>query len=87
MVARRLLPSDVALSPKRPVQTPQREWLRSELRGWALDMVDRLFQSSVAEWFDEAKTREELQLYFHQGGDNSFYVWQWINTALLFDDP
>jgi len=86
-VARRLLPKEVALSPKRPVQTPQREWLRGELRDWASDMVNRLFQSSVAGWFDEAKTREELQLYFDQGGDNSFYVWQWINTALLFDGP
>ncbi|MGB8225188.1 MAG: asparagine synthase (glutamine-hydrolyzing), partial [Polyangiales bacterium] len=82
-VARRLLPKEVALSPKRPVQTPQREWLRSELRDWASDMVNRLFQSSVAGWFDEAKTREELQRYFDQGGDNSFYIWQWINTALL----
>lgn len=86
-VARRLLPKEVALSPKRPVQTPQREWLRGELRDWASDMVNLLFQSSVAGWFDETKTREELQLYFDQGGDNSFYIWQWINTALLFGGP
>ena len=84
-IASRLLPESVALAPKRPVQTPQREWFRGELRHWASDTVDRLFESSVAGWFDEAKTRGELQRYFDQGGDNSFYIWQWINTALLFD--
>ena len=83
-IARRLLEKDVALAPKRPVQTPQREWLRGELREWVRDTTEGLSRSTVADWFDTSRLRKEVERYFEQGDDNSFYVWQWVNTALLF---
>jgi asparagine synthase (glutamine-hydrolysing) len=30
-----IVPASISSVPKRPLQTPQREWLRGELRGWA----------------------------------------------------
>ena len=36
-IARQLVPADLVEAPKRPLQTPQREWLAGPLRGWVED--------------------------------------------------
>src|SRR5690606_25670490 len=36
-IAERYIGAELRLAPKRPVQTPQREWLRGPLRGWATE--------------------------------------------------
>ena len=40
-ITRDLLPEGVVEAPKRPLQTPQREWLRGDLRDWANDMIHK----------------------------------------------
>ncbi len=43
-VASHLVTASVVEAPKRPVQTPQREWLRGELRGWAGECIETALQ-------------------------------------------
>ncbi|MGB4775778.1 MAG: asparagine synthase-related protein, partial [Daejeonella sp.] len=79
-IAAKFLPENIRLAPKRALQTPQREWLAHNLRDWADEQVKR-FAS------DEGVQREvllrEWEDYLKNGSDNSFYIWQFINSALL----
>ena len=80
-IVRPLLPADFIEAPKRPVQTPQREWLRGPLRDW---VESCLADSSVQQsgWFDRDRLQAEWERYRAGESDNSFYVWQWISVAL-----
>jgi asparagine synthase (glutamine-hydrolysing) len=79
-IASDFLNPDIQMAPKRPLQTPQREWLANELRPWVEDQVRTLGQS---EWFYSKKLESELGKYFDGDQDSSFHVWQWINTSLV----
>lgn len=81
-MAKTLVPEGVSGSPKRPVQTPQREWLRNELRDWATDLIDTALDVS-GEWFDKDAAKTELNAFLDDRGDNSFYIWQWISIGLM----
>jgi len=82
-IARDLLPQGVVNAPKRPVQTPQREWLRTVLRTWAKECIEDALSSQGQIWLDSKAVRNQEEIY-HQGrSDNSFYIWQWINLGLL----
>jgi asparagine synthase (glutamine-hydrolysing) len=85
-IARTLLPSQVIEAPKRPVQTPQREWLRGELREWASAQIDAAIAGWGGPWLDAAATRAAWTIYCDGASDNSFYVWQWIGLGLLSHD-
>ena len=78
------LPARVVEAPKRPLQTPQREWLRGPLRAWATERAEDALASG---WFDPAKMRAALSEYMSGVGDNSFFVWQWISVALAAQTP
>lgn len=80
-IAAKLLPKNISLAPKRPLQTPQREWLANELRDWADDKVKSFASGDGVE--REVLLRE-WNAYLKQGSDNSFYIWQFINSAMLF---
>jgi asparagine synthase (glutamine-hydrolysing) len=84
-IAGRLMPQHVAEAPKRPVQTPQREWLRGSLRGWAAETVDRGLRTVGSGWLNAAAVRTAMDAYFDGTGDNSFFVWQWISVGMLQD--
>jgi asparagine synthase (glutamine-hydrolysing) len=80
-IANRFLGNKVSLAPKRPLQTPQREWLAGPLQDWAESQIEVLLRKSS--WFD-AKVVNLLWNNYKKGDqENSFYVWQWINTAEL----
>lgn len=80
-IAAEKLGNSIALAPKRPVQTPQREWLRNELKDWAQHHID-LF--SNYDFVDKAKVKKYWNEFLNSDAvDNSFFVWQWINTALI----
>lgn len=81
-VAATLLPSGIAEAPKRPVQTPQREWLRGPLREWATECIDAAI-AAAPEWLNGAAVREELAHFNDGHGDNGFFVWQWISLGML----
>ena len=82
-----LLPQGVVEAPKRPVQTPQREWLRGPLRGWATEHIEGALDRFGGSWLDSAAVRREWEAYCAGRGDNSFFVWQWIGLDLAVEVP
>lgn len=81
-LAAKLLPADIVTAPKRPLQTPQREWLRAELAPWAESQIERALSGFAADWFHPAAVREQWASYQRGESDNSFYIWQWISVGL-----
>jgi asparagine synthase (glutamine-hydrolysing) len=77
-----LLPRGVVEAPKRPLQTPQREWLRGPLRDWAEGEIERAL-AAFPDWLDAEAVRRDWRCYRAGEGDNSFFVWQWISLGLL----
>jgi asparagine synthase (glutamine-hydrolysing) len=85
-IVRRLLPVGVVEAPKRPVQTPQREWLAGPLREWAAAHIETALSEFQGEWFDAHAVRKAWNGYLAGGSDNSYYVWQWISLGLTLDN-
>lgn len=81
-IATELLPSKVSESPKRALQTPQREWLRGPLRSWTLDMVGTALSGTFASWMEPDHVNASLDRFMNGESDNSFYVWQWVSLGL-----
>ena len=80
-IAGRFLGDQIALAPKRPVQTPQREWLAGPLKDWVYSQLESLCNQT--DWFEKDQILKEWEDYLRGNQDNSFYLWQWINTAEL----
>jgi asparagine synthase (glutamine-hydrolysing) len=78
-----LLPRGIVEAPKRPLQTPQREWLRGPLRNWADEMIEAGLSQWGSAWLDAGRVRSEWARYCAGSGDNSFFVWQWIGMGLM----
>ncbi len=78
-VANKYLGDSISLAPKRPLQTPQREWLGNELKDWAGDRISTLSQKT--EWFKKDVVVSYWDKYLRGDNDNSFYIWQWVNAA------
>jgi asparagine synthase (glutamine-hydrolysing) len=78
-----LLPEGVVDAPKRPLQTPQREWLRGPLRDWATQCVEEALIAFGADWLDAKAVRESWRSYCNHEADNSFYVWQWVSLGMM----
>jgi asparagine synthase (glutamine-hydrolysing) len=83
-IAQDLLPQGVVKAPKRPLQTPQREWLRGPLREWASACIETALARTGDAWFDAGAVRREWQAYQDSECDNSFFVWQWVSVGVLF---
>ncbi len=79
-IAKRFLEKDLVLAPKRPLQTPQREWLSEDLKDWVRAEVEVLYANS---WFNKKEMETELYLFFKGDNHSSFHIWQWINAAQL----
>jgi asparagine synthase (glutamine-hydrolysing) len=84
-ITRQLLPCDVVEAPKRPVQTPQREWLAGPLRSWTQSCLDTAFAEYGGRWFNNT-FHDAWQEYREGNSTNSFYVWQWISVGLMLQD-
>jgi asparagine synthase (glutamine-hydrolysing) len=83
-IAACLLPRGVREAPKRPLQTPQREWLRGPLHVWANDCIESALEGPAAQWLDAARVRAEWTRYRSGASDNSFYIWQWLSAGMMF---
>ncbi|MFT6747944.1 MAG: asparagine synthase (glutamine-hydrolyzing), partial [Glaciecola sp.] len=77
------LPGNIVEAPKRPLQTPQREWLRNELKEWSVDMINVALTTG---WLNKTVVEKEMQHFWQGKSDNSFYIWQWINLGLLVNE-
>lgn len=82
-----ILPRNVSEAPKRALQTPQREWLRRELRDWANALINGVIDGDSGNWLDKDKTLASWRKFCEGGSDNSFYVWQWISLGLMEMKP
>jgi asparagine synthase (glutamine-hydrolysing) len=82
-IVRKILPERIAAAPKRPLQTPQREWLRGDLRAWADAAINDALKNFGGAWLDTRAVRREWENFCAGASDNSFYVWQWISLSLI----
>lgn len=78
-IALEYLSNDLVFDYKRPIQTPQREWLARDLKDWVSDCFATIENSEHAAWFDIKELRKELQLYFDGNIQSSFHIWQCIS--------
>jgi asparagine synthase (glutamine-hydrolysing) len=82
-ITQSMLPGALAEAPKRPLQTPQREWLRGPLRGWADDCIRTGLDGLGRDWLKKDEVLKIWDSYCRTEADNSFYVWQWITVGLM----
>ena len=82
-IAERRLPRRVVEAPKRPLQTPQREWLRGELREWTESSICSVLRRDVGAWFEPAAVERAWGEFLTGECDNSFFIWQWISLDML----
>ncbi len=85
-MAARILPHGVVEAPKRPLSTPQREWLRGPLRPWATDCIESALAAYGGRWLDPIAVRAAWRAYLDGEGDNSFFLWQWISLGLIVEN-
>lgn len=79
--AERSLSKHVCWASKRSVQTPQREWFRNELKDWVQERVDTPSFWNRG-WIDRRRGLKAMESFFQGQGDNSFFLWQWINLEM-----
>ena len=85
-ITEKILPTKVVEAPKRALQTPQREWLRGPLRGWAAERIEEALAAFGGVWLQSDTVRTAWKQYWHGESDNSFYIWQWISLGLMTRD-
>jgi len=82
-IATEIVPKDITLAPKRPLQTPQREWLGEDLKDFVGGQLSALRKSKFQDYFDHQQIQKEWTNYQNGEMQNSFFIWQWINFSLL----
>lgn len=82
-LVKEMVPADISYAPKRPLQTPQREWLGDELSPWVDEQINAISESEYANWFDLDEMRKEWRAYKQGDRHSSFHIWQWVNISLV----
>jgi asparagine synthase (glutamine-hydrolysing) len=82
-IASEYLSNNLVFAPKRPLQTPQREWLASDLKEWVTFSVKQVLASSFGDWFNKGEVEKELKLYFEGNIQSSFHIWQFLSLNQL----
>jgi asparagine synthase (glutamine-hydrolysing) len=80
-IASEYLADDLVFAPKRPLQTPQREWLAEDLKNWVEECFATIDKSKYGQWFDKRELEKELQLYFEGNIQSSFHIWQCVSLC------
>jgi len=75
------IPSVVNAKAKKAFGAVQSEWMRSHLRDYVYAILDSKSFSGRRYW-DQEKLRERVGRFFEGEGDNSFYIWQFINLEI-----
>ena len=84
-ILRSLAPKDISFAPKRPLQTPQREWLGQDLKEWVETNLESLKHSKNQEWFNYEEIEKEWHAYLQGDQESSFHIWQLVNAAMLLN--
>ncbi len=82
-VIRPLIPDQINEAPKRPLQTPQREWLKGPLKKWSSEKIEDALGAYDTSWLNADAVWKEWKCYCSENIDNSFYIWQWITMGLM----
>ncbi len=77
------LSDSISYAPKRPLQTPQREWLSEELKEFVSSEINAIEKSEFANWFNVKALKKEYNNFLEGDNDSSFHVWQWVNFNML----
>jgi asparagine synthase (glutamine-hydrolysing) len=77
------LSDTISYAPKRPLQTPQREWLGNELRDYVDTEINKIVDSSYSQWFDIKELKKSWKEYKEGDNSSSFHIWQWISLSNL----
>lgn len=85
-IASEYLADDLAFTPKRTLQTPQREWLGNELKEFVNLQLEKINEPDTQNWFDKTALKQEWRNYLNGDNDSSFHIWQWVSAALLFNN-
>ena len=75
------LSDTISYAPKRPLQTPQREWLANELKEEVSTIIDSIKHSNFKHWFNLEKLENEWQQYINGDQESSFHIWQWLSYS------
>ena len=76
-------PDKLRLAPKRHLVNPQHEWLKNNLR----DKIEEMFNDKKFKergYFNHKNVLSNYEKFCKYGLDNSFVIWQCINTELWF---
>jgi len=82
-IASKFLDAAIVTAPKRPLQTPQREWLGHELAPFVEEQIDTIANGPASAWFDRDALYREWRAYREGDQDNAFFVWQWVSVGLM----
>lgn len=82
-IASEYLADDLVFAPKRPLQTPQREWLATDLKEWVRECYITLENSVCSHWFHKENLKKEVNSYFEGNIESSFHIWQCIGLTKL----
>lgn len=80
------IPQSISYAPKRPLQTPQREWLEKELKQFVEMQIDKIKSSKYAHWFNLNEIDKTWSLYLNGDNGSSFHIWQLVNFSLLLNN-
>ncbi|MGV8947225.1 MAG: asparagine synthase (glutamine-hydrolyzing) [Lutibacter sp.] len=80
------LSPNITFTPKRPLQTPQREWLGNELAAFVSLQISKINSSEYESWFNKSALKQEWKNYLNGENDSSFHIWQWVSLGLLIKD-
>ena len=84
-IASEYLADDLVFAPKRPLQTPQREWLSKDLKEWVGQCFEILERSVYSDWFNKEVLENELKKYFEGNIQSSFHIWQCISLYEILE--
>jgi len=76
-----VVPESTREAPKVTFGAVQTPWMRTYMK----DRVTKLLEDSGSEalsMFDTEKMQEKLSAFMGGKGDNSFFIWQWVNIYL-----
>ncbi len=77
------LPETLVYAPKRPMQTPQREWLGNELKAYVNSHLEAIKNGEFSHWFSHEVITDEWKKYLKGDNESSFFIWQLVNFSLL----
>ncbi len=80
------LSDSITFAPKRPLQTPQREWLANELHKLVDKKIEKIGKSNYKSWFDIEELKKEWQNYVEGDNQSSFHIWQWLSLSTYIDN-